>query len=92
MELDVFTSKVREAARVLLGLCSDGEPSEEEVLEATKGVGLHVFANSKSFVGDPVRFAVFVEAYQPRVRPGVTVDQVIEKAWEWHEKLVETPA
>lgn len=84
MELMRFENKIRTAAGILASLCSTGEPTEKQVKEATHRVDLPVTFENESYVIDPVRLAVFITAYRP-ARMRATVEQVVEKAWRWHE-------
>lgn len=83
MELTEFSGKVERAANLLRVLCSDGEPSEEQVKHATMSAGLPVWRPRVSYMADPVRFAVFMAAYKP-----YTVDKrakQLEAAHKWRE-------
>jgi hypothetical protein len=87
MELQEFSRKVAIAAETLWQLCQTGEPEERQVIYATKEAGLLVSFEEESFVGDPVRLAVFIKAYHPAMRPGVTIEQVIERACRWQTEF-----
>jgi len=78
-EMDGFKHKIMNAADFLRSLCSTGEPTEEQVKEATQRFGLPITFDDQSFVIDPVRMAVFTTAYIPRRAAGA-----IENAWSWH--------
>ncbi len=91
VEYDDFSKKVTLASGILCSLCPCGNPSEQQILEACRRVELPVVAAddslvTDSYVCDPVRFAVFVNAYKPRLRTEVTMQVMIDRAWCWLEK------
>ena len=80
MQYSEFSARVARGASLLCSLCSTGDPSEQQVIDATKSAGLPVADEKESFTKDPVRKAVFVRAY--RSMPG----RMVEDAWrDWRE-------
>ena len=85
LDFEKYSRKVKAAALKLRAACSTGDPTEEQVREATRSVDLPVTFESDSFVADPVRNAVFVAAYNPRLKAGWDIDKVIEHTYSWYK-------
>lgn len=87
MNFEMFKSKVQLGADFLRSACKHGDPSEEEVTEATTAVGLPVTFEGDSFVMDPVRFAVFTTAYRrSNITCGVGIESVIKQGFVWMKR------
>ena len=86
MNCEDFSKKVTLASGILRSLCTSGDPTESQVLEAAQRVNLLIFDPRDSYVVDPVRFAIVVCAYRPRLRAGMTIEVMIERAWKCFEK------
>lgn len=85
MELEMFAGKILIAASRLISICSMADASEEQVKQVTAGVSLPVTFENDSYTVDPVRMAVVIVAYRPRLRTGTTIETVVERAWQWLE-------
>ena len=91
MNFDMFKRKVHTASGFLRVACPHGDPSEDQVREATKSANLPMMFEEDSFVIDSVRFAVFVSAYRPPMRAGMTIDLMLENAYvAWRRHQLET--
>ena len=80
-----FGNKVAKAVENLLRQCPDGNPTEEQIIHATKSAELEVSFEELSYHFDPVRKSVMANAYNHG--NGTSRLAYLESARWWSEAI-----